>query len=440
MLRTVSLPKKFTRGTLYLSSMPGRFEALEVFLQEITAAKVSHVLCLVSNEEIVSKSPDYLAAIQADEIPARLWRFPIPDYGIPENLDDLNQTLDLIKDRLDDGESVLIHCAAGVGRTGTVSTLLLIRMGMPLAQAIDSISLAGSTPENHEQRLFLQKQFRDLKSSTVNPQSPSNRSMSKIAILSDIHSNLPAFKAVLRDVQESGAEQIVFLGDIVGYGASPAECVDLVRKLGGHCVMGNHDMEIRNIRKRGCNSLGAGWQHCGYEAGLAHSAKSLDAGQADWLADLPYGMKIPGAFVTHGSLNKPEAFNYIQTARDASPTLEILRKEKIKIGFFGHTHVPDIFSDDDDALEWLDETRTRVRIPSGLACAITVGAVGQPRHETDRRAAWVLWNPEEGVVEFRKTEYNRLQAAQDIAKAGLPFESAQRLLTDEEEAAVMFSK
>lgn len=60
--------------------------------------------------------------------------------------------------------------------------------------------------------------------------------MSKIAILSDIHSNLPALQAVLSEVQSSGAGRIVFLGDIVGYGASPAECVDWVRKLGGECV------------------------------------------------------------------------------------------------------------------------------------------------------------------------------------------------------------
>jgi predicted phosphodiesterase len=76
--------------------------------------------------------------------------------------------------------------------------------------------------------------------------------MSKIAILSDIHSNLPALTAVLREVEASGAERFVFLGDIVGYGASPAECVALVRKLGGVCVMGKANTEHRtsNFQRR----------------------------------------------------------------------------------------------------------------------------------------------------------------------------------------------
>ena len=256
--------------------------------------------------------------------------------------------------------------------------------------------------------------------------------MSKIAILSDIHANLPALKAVLRDVQQSGADQIVFLGDIVGYGASPAECVDWVRKLGGVCVMGNHDVEIRAVRNRGCSFRDPDWKKCGYQAGLAHAAKCLDASQADWLATLPFTLKIPGAFAAHGSLDEPEAFDYIESTESAEPTLQMLRKEKTKVVFVGHTHVPAIFADSGESLDWLDETH--VRIPPGLACAVTVGAVGQPRHESDLRAAWVMWDSDKNVVEFRKTDYHRLQAAKDIAAAGLPLESALRLLTDDEAA------
>lgn len=259
--------------------------------------------------------------------------------------------------------------------------------------------------------------------------------MPAIAILSDIHANLPALTAVLREVEECGIGRIVFLGDIVGYGASPAECVEVVRSLGGCCVMGNHDLEIRNVRKRGGTFRAPDWKKCGYLAGLAHAAKCLDAGQAEWLARLPYRKQIDAAWIAHGSLKEPEAFDYIRDAEEAKPTLAILRKEKIKIGFFGHTHLADIFTDDHESLEWLNETR--VKIPPGIPCAVTVGAVGQPRHPTDRRATWVLWDPVDGVVEFRKTEYDRIQAARDILSAGLPLESAMRLLSDEEVALLI---
>jgi len=159
MLRTVSLPDQFTRGNLHLCAMPGRFEALEDFIQEIAEAGVSHILCLVSDEEIARKSPDYLAAIQRDEIPARLWRYEITDYGLPSNPDELDQTLDLIRDHLDDGESVVIHCAYGRGRASMVSIRLLVRMGMSLEQATVTIRRAGSATDTQSQRDFLHRRF-----------------------------------------------------------------------------------------------------------------------------------------------------------------------------------------------------------------------------------------------------------------------------------------
>lgn len=155
LLRLVALPASLTRGKLYLCSMPGRFEPLEISLQEQAAAAVGTVICLVSDDEIARKSPDYLSAIQREEIPATLVRFEITDYGLPSNVEEFDRTLDLIRGKLDDGASVVIHCAAGKGRTGMASIRLLIRMGMPLEQAIESIRLAGSSPDTQAQRDFL---------------------------------------------------------------------------------------------------------------------------------------------------------------------------------------------------------------------------------------------------------------------------------------------
>ena len=163
---------------------------------------------------------------------------------------------------------------------------------------------------------------------------------------------------------------------------------------------------------------------------LAHAAKELDDDQAAWLAELPYTTTLPGAVAAHASLYRPQAFPFISDADGALFTLELLRERQNKVGFFGHTHETGIFSDRDWLLDWLSDNR--VQIPACLAGVVMVGAVGQPKDPTDRRACWVLWDPDERLVEFRKTEYDRLQTARNIVTAGLPVESVEKLLTDDE--------
>ena len=262
----------------------------------------------------------------------------------------------------------------------------------------------------------------------------SSRLMTKIALLTDIHANLPAFKSVLLEVKESGATQIVFLGDIVGYGASPAECVSLVRRLGGHCVIGNHDFEMPKYRTQRHGNMDLRRQKDGYLAGILHAARSVLDDDVEWLQKLPYTGLIKEAYVAHGSIDNPEDFNYIEDPASAAETLAFLAKKKYKIGFFGHTHTPNIFAEDAAKLEWIDDHS--VRISEGLACAVTVGSCGQTRTKDDLRACWALWRPDDRVVEFRRTEYSRIQAAKEIAMAGLPLESAARLLTDAEFAVL----
>ena len=162
MLRKVTWPVGFAdNGKLFLSSMPGRCEPLEIFFREIKDGGVTHVVFLVPDEEIAKKSPDYLAAIHADDFPAKLWRFEISDFGMPENVVHLELMLDRIRERLDAGESVVIHCAAGHGRTGMVATLLLMRMGLRFEAATETIGLAGSGPDTPEQQAFLRRREGD---------------------------------------------------------------------------------------------------------------------------------------------------------------------------------------------------------------------------------------------------------------------------------------
>lgn len=253
--------------------------------------------------------------------------------------------------------------------------------------------------------------------------------MPKIAILSDIHANLPAFKAVLKEVLASGAEHIAVLGDIVGYGASPSECVDLCQKLRVSAVIGNHDLEMRQYLN-GRRPKEPNWKKSDFLSGLVHAADSLSSDQIEWLAALPYAKLIKGAVIAHASLDNPECFHYINSYEHAVPTLKLLTEQKYQVGFFGHTHEQEVFSHPKTQLSW--ENETTFTIPAGHPCVVMVGSVGQPRDEDDRRASWVLWDSDSRRVELRKTEFNRIKAAQDIARAGLPIDSAFRLISPEE--------
>ena len=254
--------------------------------------------------------------------------------------------------------------------------------------------------------------------------------MPKIAILSDVHSNLPALNQVLRDLVKSGAEMVYFLGDIVGYGAKPAECVEWVRKLGSRCVLGNHDLAMLQYREPGYEPAHKNWREDDYAAGLMHSARSLNEDQAEWVRTLPFWGQIPGALVAHASLDDPGDFNYLEDAGSAEPTLKLLATTAEHVGFFGHTHIQEFFAGDPDGIEVLTEQRFRIR--EGIPCAVMVGSVGQNRHETDRRACWTLWDPATREFEFRRVEYDRREAARQIIAAGLPKEGAMRLLAPEE--------
>jgi len=256
--------------------------------------------------------------------------------------------------------------------------------------------------------------------------------MPKIAILSDVHSNLPALKAVLRDVAETGADQILFGGDTVGYAAQPDECVSLVRETGGVCVLGNHDFYTLAVRRDRENLPSPRiWKKNPVWAGVELAARTLGEDNAAWLADLPGVLKIPGGILSHSALHDFGDWPYIQSLKDARPTLAILRETGDGVGFFGHTHCQEIFYEPKDAIlpERLDSSR--MHLPEGVVCAVIVGSVGQPR-DNDLRAAWVLWDSEKRIVEFRHTEYPALETAREILLTGLPKESALRLLSTKE--------
>jgi protein-tyrosine phosphatase len=150
MFRYVPLPDGLT-GRLYLHSMPGRFEPLEESIDEIRRRGIGQVICLASEEEIEAKSPPYARLLANGNASWRQVMFPIVDFGVPGDRRRFLSFVVQIAQSLRAGDYVLVHCAAGIGRTGLVATSVLVALGLPVDEALRQIEAVGSHPERPEQ-------------------------------------------------------------------------------------------------------------------------------------------------------------------------------------------------------------------------------------------------------------------------------------------------
>jgi protein-tyrosine phosphatase len=138
-------------GKLYLSHMPGRYETLSVANTQILRAGIDNVIALTHLEEIRRKSPEYAESIVEDSLPWRREEFAIEDYTTPTNWEAFLNLAKRTASDLQAGKNVMIHCGAGVGRTGTLAIGVLLALGISLETALDRVKDAGSRPETQGQ-------------------------------------------------------------------------------------------------------------------------------------------------------------------------------------------------------------------------------------------------------------------------------------------------
>lgn len=243
----------------------------------------------------------------------------------------------------------------------------------------------------------------------------SNGDPLKIAVLSDVHGNLPALRAVLEDVHAAGPERVWCLGDLVGYGAQPDGCVSTARE---HChviLAGNHDLGVLDQI-----DIADFAPHAEQAARWTRENSSSET--LDYLKTLTPSHDGEAIGLFHASPRDP-IWEYVLSGTQAGECMDVMEQ---RVSAIGHTHVASYFSRTDGVMAGATAAAgTQLDISRG-EWLLNPGSVGQPR-DGDPRAAWLLLDVEQWTASWRRTEYPVAEAAAAIEAAGLPVGLGERL-------------
>jgi predicted phosphodiesterase len=240
----------------------------------------------------------------------------------------------------------------------------------------------------------------------------------RIALLSDVHGNLPAFETVLADVDASGADEIWCLGDLVGYGAQPDGCVELARQRCDLCLAGNHDLVVTGEIDIGDFSSSAA-------AAARWTQETIGDEALAYLRALRPADPSRQIGLYHASPRDP-VWEYVLTTWQADECMDLT---EARVTAVGHSHVALWFRRSDAGeVDGAPAERGLEHDLSEGKWLINPGGVGQPR-DGDPRAAWLLLDTEGWSAQWRRVEYPIDEAARAIEEAGLPKVLAERLYT-----------
>jgi diadenosine tetraphosphatase ApaH/serine/threonine PP2A family protein phosphatase len=239
----------------------------------------------------------------------------------------------------------------------------------------------------------------------------------RIAFLADIHANFEALNACLASLSERAVDQIVCLGDIVGYGADPVACLDVIRNTcGDRIVRGNHDEAVVGSSFR-LNETAA--------AALRWTASVLSAEQKTYLSTLPLTLADDDRLYVHSSAASPEDYPYVHSLREASDSLAA---SKAHLTLCGHVHDPALYhiSVTGKVMGFIPMATTPIPLLTQRRWLAVMGAVGQPR-DGNPAAAYGIYDTSNREITFIRVPYDIEAAAAKIRAAGLPDSLWKRL-------------
>jgi diadenosine tetraphosphatase ApaH/serine/threonine PP2A family protein phosphatase len=241
----------------------------------------------------------------------------------------------------------------------------------------------------------------------------------KLALFADIHANLEAFEACLEHAGEQGAEEIAFLGDLVGYGADPAAVLDRVRAraaAGAVVVRGNHDAAV---------VAGTETMNKSAEAVVGWTRRQLDQDQLAFLAALPLVVRRDAICFVHASANGPADWTYVHDAAAAAHSMAASGATWV---FSGHVHEQALYhlSRTGHALPFKPVPGVAIPVPAHRGWLAVAGSVGQPR-DGNTAACYAIFDTGRATLTFHRVPYDWSAAAAKIRAAGLPEFLALRL-------------
>jgi diadenosine tetraphosphatase ApaH/serine/threonine PP2A family protein phosphatase len=236
----------------------------------------------------------------------------------------------------------------------------------------------------------------------------------RYAVLSDVHGNLEALRAVLADAAPR-SDAVLCLGDVVGYGADPLPCVEVLAERAQAIVGGNHEWAVTG-------RMDLAWFNAWARAAAMWTQERLDDDHRAWLAALPLTAEVDDATLAHASPQRPEEWEYLVTADDGWAAFPAFLT---RLCFVGHSHVPAVWSLGSSGPEHA-RGPVDVVLESGRRYIVNVGSVGQPR-DRDARAAYALWDTDRRHVTVRRVPYDVAATRAKITAAGLPRFLADRL-------------
>ncbi len=240
----------------------------------------------------------------------------------------------------------------------------------------------------------------------------------KIAILSDIHSNLEALKACCRKAASIGVEKYFCLGDMIGYAADPVATLDIIMNLPGLiAVRGNHDNAALNGDYAGLGKFiqeSANWTH-----------RQLSAEHKAFIRSLPYVQTIDNITLAHASVYEPEQWQYLY---DEPQIINCLDAAGTPLVFLGHTHHPKLYYENtkSEISELHPNESTSIPIYQNRRYVANVGSVGQPRDQNSA-ASFVIYDTGTAEITYYRVAYDFTETAAKILAANLPPGFAKRL-------------